>query len=116
MQRNSSPRGSSILMPTVGLGMLVCIISLKLSAFLFKFYASLAVLSFSAGARVCMGSRFAMTESVCMLALLVRQYEILVPSDIEPLPWVEQKEALLKWTSGVTLKPVGSRVRLRRRS
>ncbi|KIM91676.1 hypothetical protein PILCRDRAFT_58279, partial [Piloderma croceum F 1598] len=74
-----------------------------------------AFLTFSAGARGCIGSRFAMTESVCILALLVRQYEILVPSDLESRSKAEQRYVLLKWTTGVTITPTNSRVRLRRR-
>ncbi|KIM74190.1 hypothetical protein PILCRDRAFT_828484 [Piloderma croceum F 1598] len=74
-----------------------------------------AFLTFSAGARGCIGSRFAMTESVCILALLVRQYEILVPSDLELRSKAEQRDVLLKWTTGVTITPTNSRVRLRRR-
>ncbi|KIM77289.1 hypothetical protein PILCRDRAFT_621822 [Piloderma croceum F 1598] len=74
-----------------------------------------AFLTFSAGARGCIGSRFAMTESVCILALLVRQYEILVPSDLELRSKAEQRDVLLKWTTGLTITPTNSRVRLRRR-
>jgi len=75
-----------------------------------------ALLTFSAGGRACMGSRFAMTESVCILALLVRRYEIVVPSDIESLAQSEQRRILLKWVTGATIIPTGSRVRLRSRN
>ena len=74
------------------------------------------VLTLSAGARGCIGFRFAMTESVCILALLVRQYGILVLSDFESCSKAEQGDVLLKWTTGVTITPTNSRVRLRRRS
>jgi hypothetical protein len=56
-----------------------------------------------------------MTESVCILALLVRQYEILVPSDLESRSKAEQRDVLLEWTIGMTITPTNSRVRLRRR-
>jgi len=74
-----------------------------------------ALLTFSGGARGCIGSRFAMAESVCILALFVRQYEILIPFDLESLSKAEQRSVLLKWTTGVTITPTHSRVRLRRR-
>jgi len=56
-----------------------------------------------------------MAESVCILALFVRQYEILIPFDLESLSKAEQRSVLLKWTTGVTITPTHSRVRLRRR-
>lgn len=77
----------------------------------------LTVLAFSAGARGCIGSRFATIENVCILALLVRQYEVLVPADLdkEEINLEERKKTLLAWTTGITISPTGSRVRLRTR-
>jgi len=74
-----------------------------------------AYMPFSTGARGCIGMRFALAESICMLACVVRQYEILVPADLAGKLWSEQKEALLQWTTGVTLTPTNARIRLRRR-
>lgn len=82
------------------------------------YFSSFTVLTFSGGARGCIGSRFAMAESVAILALLVRQYEVLVPADMdrEEIGEEERKRVLLGWTTGITLTPTGSRVRLRRRN
>ncbi|EIW78654.1 cytochrome P450 [Coniophora puteana RWD-64-598 SS2] len=74
-----------------------------------------AYMPFSTGARGCIGMRFALAESICMLACVVRQYEVLVPADLAGKSWSEQKEVLLQWTTGVTLTPTNARVRLRRR-
>ncbi|TFK46773.1 cytochrome P450 [Heliocybe sulcata] len=75
-----------------------------------------AFLAFSAGARGCIGIRFAMTESVCILASLVRRYEVRLPVELEGLSRRQQKEEMLKWKTGVTTTPTNVRVRLIRRS
>ncbi|KAH7912385.1 cytochrome P450 [Hygrophoropsis aurantiaca] len=74
-----------------------------------------AFMPFSNGARSCIGQRFALTESVCILANVVRRYEILVPDDLATKSIQEQKDALLKWTTGVTITPTNARVKFRRR-
>ncbi|EGO03712.1 hypothetical protein SERLA73DRAFT_175316 [Serpula lacrymans var. lacrymans S7.3] len=75
-----------------------------------------AFLSFSAGPRGCIGQRFALTESVCILASLVRRYEVLLPENMMHKPFDEQRETMLKWAPGVTLIPTNANIRLRRRT
>jgi cytochrome P450 len=74
------------------------------------------VLAFSAGPRGCIGQRFAVTESVCVLASLVRTYEISVPEKLRAKPFEEQKRSLLSWIPGITMAPTNCVVSLRRRS
>jgi cytochrome P450 len=74
------------------------------------------VLAFSAGPRGCIGQRFAQTESVCVLACLVRTYEISVPERLRAKPFEEQKRSLLGWVPGVTMTPTNCVVGLKRRS
>ncbi|KAH8114076.1 cytochrome P450 [Phellopilus nigrolimitatus] len=74
-----------------------------------------AFLPFSAGARRCIGQRFATTESVCLLASIARHYEILLPDGLQANTLSEaDKRCLLKWTTGVTITPTNSFVRLRK--
>ncbi|KAJ7820996.1 cytochrome P450 [Mycena olivaceomarginata] len=75
-----------------------------------------AFLAFSAGPRGCIGQRFAQTESVCVLASLVRTYEISVPERLRAKPFEEQKRSLLGWVPGVTMTPTNCVVGLKRRS
>ncbi|KAF7360213.1 Cytochrome P450 [Mycena venus] len=74
-----------------------------------------AFFGFSGGPRSCIGQRFALAESVCMLASLVRRYEILVPKHLAGKSFSEQKRTLLKWKPGVTVTPTDCVVRLKRR-
>ncbi|KAG8216942.1 cytochrome P450 [Butyriboletus roseoflavus] len=78
-------------------------------------FCALSVLPFSGGARSCIGQRFALAEMVCILASVVRRYQIRVPDDLANKPFEEQKEVLLRWTTGITLTPVNVRVKLCRR-
>ncbi|KAJ7118625.1 cytochrome P450 [Mycena crocata] len=73
-----------------------------------------AFFGFSGGPRSCIGQRFALTESVCALASLVRRYEIVVPEHIAAKPFEEQKRLLLRWKPGVTITPTDCVVQLRR--
>jgi hypothetical protein len=83
------------------------------------------VLPFSAGPRVCIGARFAMSESVSILANLVYSYEILLPTDVElklkemqnrGVGIVERMNWLCAWSPGVTNTPSRAKVRVRRRN
>ncbi|KAJ6557982.1 cytochrome P450 [Mycena capillaripes] len=74
-----------------------------------------AFFAFSSGPRSCIGQRFALTESVCILASLVRRYEISVPAHLAAKPFDEQKRVLLKWKPVVTPTPTNCVVQLRRR-
>ncbi|KAJ7665990.1 cytochrome P450 [Mycena polygramma] len=74
-----------------------------------------AFVAFSAGPRSCIGQRFALTESACLLASLVRNYEISVPENLQAMSFEERKRTLLKWIPGVTMTPTNCFVRLRRR-
>ncbi|EGO03674.1 hypothetical protein SERLA73DRAFT_101917 [Serpula lacrymans var. lacrymans S7.3] len=75
-----------------------------------------AFLAFSGGPRSCIGQRFALTESICILASLVHRYEVLIPENLMHKPFEEQREAMLNWTPGLTLVPTNANVRLRRRT
>jgi len=74
-----------------------------------------AFFAFSGGPRSCIGQRFALTESVCTLASLVRRYEISVPDYLAGKPFEEQKRLLLKWKPVLTPTPLNCVVQLRRR-
>ncbi|KAG9309961.1 cytochrome P450 [Chiua virens] len=74
-----------------------------------------AYLPFSGGARACIGQRFAFVEMMGIVASVVRRYRVLVPDDLAKKSLEEQKEALLTWTSGITLTPLNPRVKLSRR-
>ncbi|KAF8066025.1 cytochrome P450 [Lyophyllum atratum] len=72
--------------------------------------------AFSAGPRSCIGQRFSVTESTCILAEVVRKYEVLVPDELKDKSLEEQKRFLLAWTPGITITPKNARVIFRRRS
>ncbi|KAL0569720.1 hypothetical protein V5O48_012235 [Marasmius crinis-equi] len=74
-----------------------------------------AFLAFSAGSRSCIGQKFALTEGVCALAMLIRRYEFLVPSRLEGKTFEEQKRVMLEWRPHATNVPCHSWVRVRRR-
>ena len=76
---------------------------------------SVAVFAFSGGSRVCIGQRFSITESVCILASIVRRYEILPPNDVLGLNVKKQEEILTRWTPRATIIPTDARVRFKRR-
>ncbi|KAJ6557996.1 cytochrome P450, partial [Mycena capillaripes] len=75
-----------------------------------------AFFGFSSGPRSCIGQRFALTESVCTLASLVRRYEICVPDHLAAEPLEEQRRLLLQYKPMLTLVPTNCVVRLRRRA
>ncbi|KAJ7061003.1 cytochrome P450 [Mycena amicta] len=75
-----------------------------------------AFLAFSAGPRNCIGQRFALSEGVCMLACLVRTFELSVPERLRGASFAEQKASLLAWKPGITMQPTGCFVQLRRRT
>ena len=78
-------------------------------------YVCVLVFAFSAGPRACIGQRFAMAESICILASVVRRYEILLPTDVLGLSVKEQEDILTEWKILATLIPTSARVRFRRR-
>jgi cytochrome P450 len=67
------------------------------------------------GARGCIGSKFTMAQSLCVIANLIRRYEVLLLPFIEGKPEGVQREWMLRWTTGVTIRPINARVRLRAR-
>lgn len=72
------------------------------------------VLPFSAGARGCLGTKFATAESVCILAALVRRYEVLPFEDLgKDKSFEEYKQRLLKWMAALTITPTNAFVNLR---
>lgn len=75
----------------------------------------ITVMAFSSGPRSCIGQRFSLTESVCVLASIVRRYEILVPGYLEGKALAEQKKDLLQWIPRVTSALTNGYVRFRRR-
>ena len=72
--------------------------------------------AFSGGARSCIGQRFALTESICILAQIARKYEICIPDELEDKLFYEQKEIMLAWTPGLTMTPMNAKVVLRPRA
>ncbi|KAK0203616.1 cytochrome P450 [Desarmillaria ectypa] len=74
-----------------------------------------AFFAFAGGPRSCIGQRFAMTEGLCLIANIVRNYEILVPHDLRDKGVEEQRRILLEWSPGITILPVGARALFRRR-
>ncbi|KAJ7468050.1 cytochrome P450 [Mycena latifolia] len=72
-----------------------------------------AFFGFSGGTRSCVGQRFALAESVCALASLVRSYDISVPDHLGSKSFEEQKRLMLRWKLGVTSTPTNCVVRLR---
>jgi hypothetical protein len=78
-------------------------------------HVSSLVLAFAAGQRSCLGQQFALAESVCILAAIVRRYEILVPQDLQSLSREKKEKEMLDWYCRATVTPTGARVRLRRR-
>ncbi|THH05032.1 hypothetical protein EW145_g5094 [Phellinidium pouzarii] len=72
-------------------------------------------LAFSGGARGCIGKRFASVESVCLLASLVRRYEVLPVEDARKFASQEEfKRHMLTWSAGLTIGPMNVFVKLRR--
>ncbi|EKM76767.1 hypothetical protein AGABI1DRAFT_131058 [Agaricus bisporus var. burnettii JB137-S8] len=74
-----------------------------------------AFLAFSGGPRSCIGQRFAITESVCIIASVVRRYEVLLPQDVLAMKLEEQERRLLDWKPGMTIIPANARVRFKKR-
>jgi len=72
-------------------------------------------LAFSAGPRGCLGQRFAHTSAVCILASIVRRYEIHLPENLSGIKDKEElKRRLLRWTTGITLTPANPFVRFKK--
>jgi len=76
----------------------------------------LLVAGFSFGPRNCIGQRFALSETVCVLALLIRKWEVLVPASLEGKTMEEKKSRMLGWIPGPTIIPANAGVRLKERS
>jgi cytochrome P450 len=100
-------------------------ISPPLSIFPSNLNTSYKVLPFSAGARACIGIRFALSQSVAILANLIHTFEISLPSEVEiklndmearGIRIVERMEWLSAWSPGVTNTPQRAKVRVKRRT
>ncbi|THV05803.1 cytochrome P450 [Dendrothele bispora CBS 962.96] len=74
-----------------------------------------AFLGFSIGHRTCLGQRFAIVEAVAILALTVRNYQVLVPPKLRGKPFEEQKKHLLKYRPVITNGLVNDRVTFKKR-
>jgi hypothetical protein len=81
-------------------------------------------MAFSAGARGCIGTRFALAEAVAILANLVYSYEVLLTPDAElklkemevrGVGLVERMDWLCMWAPGLTSTPDRARVQVRKR-
>lgn len=73
-------------------------------------------MAFSAGARGCIGLRFAYAESICILAMLVRRFEILPAKGRERHTFAnfeDMKRFMLKTWPELTITPVNGLVQLR---
>ncbi|KAL0572316.1 hypothetical protein V5O48_009638 [Marasmius crinis-equi] len=65
-----------------------------------------AFAGFSHGSRHCIGKSFAITECVCLLALFVRRFRVVVPEQLKGLSWEEQHRRLLEWKPSLTTTPL----------
>ena len=110
----SNPSDSLILIPIAGLATHVSPIYHR--NYMDSSWMLPVVLPFSEGPRSCIGQQFALTENVCVLASIVRRYEILVPQHLLSLSHEEQKKEMLQWVALMTTTPSHPHVRLRRRS
>ncbi|KAK2464804.1 hypothetical protein APHAL10511_003222 [Amanita phalloides] len=75
-----------------------------------------AFAGFAQGQRSCLGQRFAVTEGTCILANLIRRYEVLLPADLELKTRAEQEKDLCRWIPLITITPQNARVRLKKRT
>jgi hypothetical protein len=75
----------------------------------------LLVVAFSAGPRSCIGRTFATTEVLCIVANIVKEYDILPPADLRGKSFEEQK-SITDWKTWITTTPSNARVSLRRRT
>ncbi|KIK60270.1 hypothetical protein GYMLUDRAFT_168213, partial [Collybiopsis luxurians FD-317 M1] len=74
-----------------------------------------AFLAFSAGPRSCLGEQFALIESICVLANVIRKYEVSVPNNLLRKSRSDQLDHLLHWIPRMTLIPSNSLVNFRHR-
>ncbi|KIJ37005.1 hypothetical protein M422DRAFT_260653 [Sphaerobolus stellatus SS14] len=67
-----------------------------------------AFMPFSGGARACLGKRFAETESVVILAMIISRYKIELanPEQYEGLTSREKRDKLLATKAGITTTPI----------
>lgn len=114
MSTTSSLNDSWTQIPTNGHAMRVRARSFVFNELL-NLFVCVIVFAFSAGPRACIGQRFAMAESICILSSVVRRYEILLPMDVLGLSLNEQKEILTGWRVLATMTPTNARVRFRKR-
>ena len=112
MLRNLNRRGSSTPRVIAGLVKRVCVV------IYFGFFSqqTFLVAGFSLGPRNCIGQRFALSETVCVIALLIRRWEVLVPALLEGQTMEEKMSHMLRWMPGLTIIPANPGVRLKERS
>jgi hypothetical protein len=53
---------------------------------------------------------------VCVIALLIRRYEVLVPESLEGKTMEEKESHMLAWTPGLATNPTNAQVRVKERS
>ena len=73
----------------------VCDITCSNSEFFAQPTYFFLVAGFSMGPRSCIGQRFALAEMVCVIALLIRRYEVLVPASLEGKTMEEKQSYML---------------------
>ncbi|KAF8587184.1 cytochrome P450 [Ramaria rubella] len=80
-------------------------------------YPKDAFLSFSSGARACLGRRFFETESIAIITMIVMRYKIEVknPELYDRLTILEKREKLLKSRPGITTTPISVPLVFKRR-
>ncbi|KIJ55488.1 hypothetical protein M422DRAFT_151985 [Sphaerobolus stellatus SS14] len=74
-----------------------------------------AFLGFSIGMRSCIGQRAGQTQSLCILAHLLRYYKVGLPPQLEGLPFEQQKKKLLRFWLGSSLTPTDIHLTFTRR-
>jgi cytochrome P450 len=75
-----------------------------------------AFLAFSVGVRSCIGQRAGQAQSICILAHIVRYYQVSLPPHLAGLPFDEQRSSLLRFLMGASLTPADLKLTFTRRS
>ncbi|KAF8517917.1 cytochrome P450 [Hysterangium stoloniferum] len=74
-----------------------------------------AFLAFSLGVRSCIGQRSGQVQTVCILAHLLRRYQVSLPPHLLGLPFEQQRRILLRFWLGASLSPTDIRLTFSRR-
>ncbi|KAF8524179.1 cytochrome P450 [Gautieria morchelliformis] len=74
-----------------------------------------AFLAFSVGGRACIGQRTGQVQSLCILAHIIRAYQVSLPPHLVDLPFEKQRGALLRFWMGASLTPTDLKLTFTRR-